>query len=425
MPTQDEIVANFQLNQATSSKMVCESVQLGMLAAVETGDLREVDRLVSRHGLYGIEDYPGGSHLLTRALWRSHQDVAMLLLRKGAEVNCRRADCYYGCLSLHLACKRGYKDIISMLIEKGADINVKDNRKRTPLYYSCRVDIVETLLTNNAVIDMADIWGNTPLHHLLIDPELSLLNKLELLNLFVGYGALPISRKGSLMHELIDHRSDPELLRAVLVYWKHRLEVKHPETGDTALLFAVREGQMEASMVLAEEGADLNARDATGSAPLHIAVQKFAASFKREQGPVRTGDESRFESNNFYKIMKTLLGTGYNIDINTKDDKTCTALHYAVQNACPPAITMLLNAGADPDAVTCTAQTPLFLAVTRMDGSSIKTLLDHGADLSVLKRYKALVIDLVESDDERLVNFGSSPHQREVLVGLGDKSNLR
>lgn len=198
--------------------MISTAVKLEILVAVEAGHVTRVEELVDRYGLYETEDYPRGSYLLTKALLHKHPNVAMLLLRKGAEVNCRRSDCTYACFPLHLACKNGYQQIARELIERGANVNLKDNRGRTPLYYCDNIEMVELLLVKDARFDTEDFKGNSPLHHLLFESKSSPASKLEMLELFVGYGADPISTKDTLMYELIDHFRSAELLRGMLVY---------------------------------------------------------------------------------------------------------------------------------------------------------------------------------------------------------------
>jgi ankyrin repeat protein len=59
-----------------------------------------------------------------------HTNVVVLLLDKGAKVNCTSKD---GTTPLHLAAQDGCTDVVNILMAKGADVNARDDQGRTPL----------------------------------------------------------------------------------------------------------------------------------------------------------------------------------------------------------------------------------------------------------------------------------------------------
>jgi ankyrin repeat protein len=65
----------------------------------------------------------------------------------------------------------------------------------------------------------------------------------------------------------------PAALEAVLKESPASLKATRGSTGETPLHFAATAGRSEAARVLAEAGADLNARDAGGATPLHAAAR--------------------------------------------------------------------------------------------------------------------------------------------------------
>jgi len=74
-------------------------------------------------------DGPGTA--LHRAVERGQEEVAALLLRRGADVDARDR---HGRTPLHLAVERKELAMVELLIAGGADVNARDRGGRTPLY---------------------------------------------------------------------------------------------------------------------------------------------------------------------------------------------------------------------------------------------------------------------------------------------------
>ncbi|MHC4662359.1 MAG: ankyrin repeat domain-containing protein [Planctomycetota bacterium] len=120
---------------------------------------------------------------LTRAIECRYEDVVLLLLAKGADVqksHCleninnvvglMRNGCngfYAGDTPLHVAVLNENIDIIRILISYGAKLHAPSSRKGwTPLYYSVYVDnvrVAEILIKNGADVNLEDASNYTPL----------------------------------------------------------------------------------------------------------------------------------------------------------------------------------------------------------------------------------------------------------------------
>jgi ankyrin repeat protein len=164
-----------------------------------------------------------------------------------------------------------------------------------------------------------------------------------------------------------------------------------PRGGMTALMYAAREGQVNAVTALADAGANLNVVDPEGSTAIVIAI-----------------------INAHYDVAARLVEKGANPNIG--DEAGMTALYAAVDMEHPASltnrppqvrtgslsaadlVTVLLKHGADPnlplkapllmrqhnagDAALGAGATPLMRAAKALDLGMMKALLDHGADPS-------------------------------------------
>ncbi|CAM9371150.1 unnamed protein product [Ectocarpus sp. 4 AP-2014] len=99
---------------------------------------------------------------LHRAAAYNHQDIASLLLEKGADIEARDGT---GQTPLFWACKGGHGEMITLLLSKGAHINAQDTKERTPLHEAARHGKKETcalLLKRGAKRDTMDVDANEP-----------------------------------------------------------------------------------------------------------------------------------------------------------------------------------------------------------------------------------------------------------------------
>jgi ankyrin repeat protein len=123
--------------------------------------------------------------------------------------------------------------------------------------------------------------------------------------------------------------------------------------GSSVLMHSASKGSIAIVQTLIGAGADVNAKNQRGATPLHWAVADPAK-------------------------VKLLLGTGAAVDPKTVEGRT--PLYVAATMAQGDAsIRFLIEAGADVNAATLVGATPLFPAVN----SSVETtrlLLDHGAN---------------------------------------------
>ncbi|KAH3732121.1 Serine/threonine protein phosphatase [Pelomyxa schiedti] len=104
-----------------------------------------------------------------------------------------------GRTAMHIACAapHSYVELVQCLVDSGCSVNVTDSSGETPLHIAAklnRTDLVEFLISKNAVIESLDIHDTSPIHYITACGDLPLINRLadilkkEKLNLFTQKG---------------------------------------------------------------------------------------------------------------------------------------------------------------------------------------------------------------------------------------------
>ncbi|MES2604699.1 MAG: ankyrin repeat domain-containing protein, partial [Pseudomonadota bacterium] len=338
-----------------------------------------------------------GSTALHRAVLQDQADAVAALLDAGADPILANRN---GVSPLFLAVQNGNTDIVGSLLKAGADPNTLLESGETILMtaaYTGKPEVVALLLANGALVDGRD-------------PEF----KQTALMIAVREG------QGPVVDMLIRHGAEVDastrLNEEVPVYLPpckgtgcgsegvginrsgvpHRGERHDAKGGMTSLLYAARDGQVEAARLLLDNGADIERREANQITPLLMALlngQLEMANLLLDYGADVNVDD-------FYGRSPLFAAIDYrNLDMNSEredDPKDNTVDREPIA----PMIQRLLDAGADVNArtkewppekkwlyalndvswVDMTGQTPFIRASTAGDVEVMKMLLEHGAD---------------------------------------------
>ncbi|OZC04403.1 ankyrin repeat domain-containing protein [Rubricoccus marinus] len=176
------------------------------------------------------------------------------------------------------------------------------------------------------------------------------------------------------------------------------LDASGDETGlysGSALLTAARAGHEDAVRLLLARGADPNATDAEGFAPLNVATAAISQLLIDAGAEVNVTQDFANRAplpgaaiDDDLERMQLLLDAGADPDAQLPVLENQGALHFAVTNGSPEAVRILLDAGANPDLPDALGYTPLLNAVSgrSMDsGVAIEIaqlLLASGADVN-------------------------------------------
>jgi ankyrin repeat protein len=359
--------------------------------------VRDGDRAAVRSLIAGKVDVNAAEIDGTTALhWAVRSDDAELvgqLIRAGANANAANR---YGVTPLLLAATTGDAAVVKALIAAGADPRSAGPEGETALMIASRtgqVDAVQALLAHGADVNAAERWyGQTALMWAAAENHAAVVQAL------IHAGAALNARSkllGPPKRDIADFRTDKNGLAL------QTLLTTFPKQGLTPLLFAARQGALEAVRALADAGADLNLGDPDGITPMILAVR-----------------------NGHYDVAAALVEKG--ADINAADAAGRTPLYVSVdmhsldwiQNRPAPApsgrldsidvVALLLERGANPNpqlkatppgwkgdavgaqntfgGVVAAGTTPFIRAAKNADTAVMRVLLDHGADASITTR---------------------------------------
>jgi uncharacterized protein len=324
-----------------------------------------VAELLARNGVALDARGPGGATPLHHAIVEGRDDAAGWLVDRGARID-QRDDA--GRTPLELAAsERGRQPVaraalVQRLLALGADVGARDARGGTLLHVAVRQqapDVVAALLSRGLDVAATDADGATPLHALAERPTISPEEPAAILDALLAHGAVldaPDAKGATALHLatqrdttivaglLLDRGADlaartsdgttpllaavehEEMLALLLARGADRTAAR--SDGRTALHQAAATGRPETLRLLLDAGLAVDARDAAGDTPLHLAVQGEDALARVEM----------------------LLAAG--ADARSRNTAGLTPLHAAALAGAAPIVDRLIAAGADVNART-------------------------------------------------------------------------
>lgn len=261
--------------------------------------------------------------------------VAALLQKDAKLLQEKNAD---GNQALHLAAERGDAEMITQLINAGAEVNAKGANGWTPLHYAGASDSKDACLAllekgadRSALNDASQNPAQTArvfTKHVIqqYNPQMPGVDKL-----FTAIAAGELDTIKALV------AANPKIVHARNL------------SGDSPLDLAVK-SSLDIVRTLLAAGADVNAKDATDTTPLHLAAK---------------GDSD--------EITLALLGAGANV--NAQDKAGYAPLHNAAEEEKIGQVVLLLKHGAKPDLASANGSSPLLIAAMQGGNVAIMNLL--------------------------------------------------
>jgi hypothetical protein len=234
-----------------------------------------------------------------------------------------------GLVELFDACVENDVKKAAYYIKYGVDLEGMNQDEDRPMHVAVMNDnfhLVECLLLHGANVYGLDVLGRKPMH------LACLRGNLRLVHLLFKHG-----------NGITDHKLTDDELRQPLHY-------------------AAQANDNDICELLIDKGAEVEAIDSEGRAPLHFAALS----------PL--GD---------WEVAACLVARG--ADVHFVDKQGIKALHLAATRIDANAfafIEYLLSQGCDIDERTANGRTPLFFAAVSADVKMVKFLLEKGADIN-------------------------------------------
>ena len=346
-----------------------------------------------------------GMTALHWAVWREDLAEADRLIAAGAKVMTPNA---FGITPIYIAAEQGHTALVRRLLDAGADVNAADATGDTLLMTAVRTgsgDLVRLLIERGANVNATEPeLGHTPLmwavranHAPLVT---LLLEKGAAIEARTRVGSKPAVRPpgaGGGSHGV-------GIVRGGVPPQGEQLPAPG---GMTPLLFAARDGRLEAARTLVAAGANLNAADPNGLTPLMLAItnnQIAVAQMLVDAGAdvkaadwygrtplwaaveirnldIRSGaTENGVDREAALRLITAILAKG--VDVNARvrefppqrrhllplgslewvDFTGQTAFIRAAQSADVPVMRLLLSKGADPGITTFNGTSALMAA---------------------------------------------------------------
>ena len=428
----------------------------------------------------------GADAPLVEAVKDRNQSAIVALLKQRADVNTPAAD---GTTAIHWAAQWNDLKTAELLIEAGANVNAANRFAATPLWAAATNGsgaMVERLLRAGANPNTAALEGEPPLL------AAARAGSVDAVRALIVHGAHINATEAwrgqtALMLAVGDDRPHLEIARLLL---EHGADVSIQSNGGfTALLFAVRQGDLDATKLLVgagapvnnkaagapaagrtagpvssvllmalnnshwdiahfllDRGADADAADRTGFTPLHVVVRKRAA---RGVGP-RDDDATMV-------MLKALIARGAKVNARTPEggrgrssaDDTVYGPYSAVQTAGitpfwiaantfdTEAMRLLVASGADPRLASGENTTPLMAAAGlgygARGGGTVGRKRGEATDEGVLAALELLLawgndVNAVNDNGQTAVHgavYSGSPAVLQFLAGHGARVNQK
>ncbi len=321
------------------------------------------------------------------------------------------------------AVKAGNRDAIRALVKQPDELAAVEADGTTPLHWAVRAADLETvrlLLSAGARADATTRHGITPLSLAAVNGDAAMTEALLRAGASPNH-ALP---EGETVLMTAARTGSAAVVKMLLAHGAD-LHAREDWFGETALIWAAAENHPSAIQVLVEHGADINGRSLLLDIPRRRSGQSVLSlghwtpvMYAARQGAI--------------EAVRTLAELG--ADLNLTDPDGATALVLAIINANYEAAALLLDKGADPNVADNEAKMAALYAAVDMHRLAvghgrpnprpsgplgaldiIQRLLAQGADPNA--RLAAPLMQRHHSGGDRALGEGATPFMRAAKSG--------
>ncbi|KAK0124204.1 hypothetical protein ONS95_009184 [Cadophora gregata] len=339
----------------------------------------------------------GGRHAcaLMAAAALGKIDLVKKLIDLGARVNDENDK---GADALHSACCAGRLDVVELLLAHGADVNAKGGKHRNALNAASaegHLEIVQVLLAAGADVEAYDShYGNSL-------QAAAFYGHKDIVRVLADAG-VDVNMDGGVRGTALVSAASAGNLEMVKLLVELGVPMENTYDTANATIMAVRKGHEELVLYFISNGVDIDGmgelRSTEEWTPLALAAHKgndhlvrvlldLGASVEAEAGLHVTPLIAAIDSDHCNpKVLEMLLAAGSDVNElvtpGSKEKAGC-ALIAAVRRGNIPAMSLLLDHGADPNAVNGDECTALMAAVRLQNEAIIDILMERGVDVNL------------------------------------------
>jgi ankyrin repeat protein len=334
---------------------------------------------------------PTGETALMTAARAGAGDVVKTLLAQGADV--RAAEHVRGQTALMWAAAEAHAEIVGVLLESGASIHARSTRGSTPLLFAARAgDLASVRALLAAGADANDAEPVLPL------PDGADRNEtLPGSNSALLLASASVNATSGFEYSLTFKPSGHEAV-ALYLLEKGADPMKTDTIGTTPLHAAVQTGKLRLVTALLAHGANPNARLAKAPPPLRGDFVTYSTYVGAT--PFWLAANARYPNTD---VMRALVSAGADPRSPVQDGTTplMAAVGMAQNDArladearALDVVKLLVDLGADMNAVNSNGQTALHGAARAGRNSLVQFLAEHGAELNVKDRQGRTPLDI-------------------------------
>lgn len=254
-----------------------------------------------------------------------------------------------GMTVLHVVSGLGYDDYVSFFLRDKQLINIKDNAGNIPLHLACKsanLKIVEYLIKNKSLIDIANVEEMKPFFYV------------------CEHGFITAAKY------LLHHSA-----KWIKVNEKYRTKNKR-----SVLHVVCKNGYTSLAVLLLDNNAEVDVKDADGCTPLHLACHKGNSG-----------------------TVTALLN--YKANVNSIDSFGKTSVYLACSQNHKKVLQLLLDRKAVVNQKTNIGMTPLSISCKNENIDIVNMLLQSGAKVSSHKPGISPLQEACKTGNERLTNI--------------------
>ena len=344
------------IERSTDVNISNKNNQTTLLLACKMRNTEATNVLLNAGANPNFVDIYGNTCLHHALRVHSNKETLQALIYHGVDVNVTNKS---NQTALLLASKMKNTEAINELLNVGANTNSVDTSGDTCLLYAvrdkCNIETLQAIINHGADVNVTNKCNQTAL---LLACKMKIIGAI---NVLLTAGAEPNSADASgdtCLLNAVRENCNKETLQALIDHGAY-IDARNKK-NQTALLVACTMENTESMDILLNAGANPNTTDASGNTYLHNAVSK----------------------NSSKEVLQTIID--HRADANATNKSNQTALLLACKMKNTEAISVLLNAGADPNSADISGDTCLLNAVREnCDKETLQAIIDHGADLNV------------------------------------------